>query len=226
LFAGGEHLNDFGEDLVAITAVEGKGELRGEEAVLDADVEALTPVDHGEVLLALGEKSKSRGEAGAFLGCVRKKAGDDAEDSGGEYVHAVEAEVLTTAEPGNDEALFGFSGRGLFENGVDAIEAGFSRHRLAAYGAEVGEEILARDLHGGDGASGGSGGVDEAFGGAAGFRADVDVVADEVKEGLVANEVARTEDGVSVTAGIALGNEGEADGVFDDELGVGFFIPG
>jgi hypothetical protein len=47
-------LDDFGEDLVAIAAVHGKGELRGEETILHADIESLAFVNHGEVLLTLG----------------------------------------------------------------------------------------------------------------------------------------------------------------------------
>jgi hypothetical protein len=43
------------------------------------------------------------------------------------------------------------------------------------------------------------------------FESDVDVIADEMKEGLVADEVARGEDSMRIAAGITLGNKGETD---------------
>ena len=164
----------------------GEGELRGEEAVFHADIEALTFVNHGEVLFALGEEGESGGETGAFLGGIGEEIGEDVEDGGGEHMHAVEAEVLAASESGNDEALLGFCWCGLLENGVDAVEAGFAWDGLAADGAEVREEIFARDLNGGDGAARGCGGIDEAFCAAAGFWSDVDVIADEMEERLAA----------------------------------------
>jgi len=226
LFARSEDLNDFSEDLIAIAAVHGKSELRGEEAVFHANIEALAFVNHGEVLLALREESERGGEAGTFLSGVGKEVGEDLEDGGGEHVHAVKAEVLAASESGNDEALFGFSGSGFLENRIDAIEAGFTCNGLAADGAEVWKEILARDLNGGDGAAGGCGGVDEALCGAAGFRADVDVIADEVEEWLVADEIARAGYGIGVATGGTLRDEGEANGIFADEFGVRLFIAG
>ena len=71
-----------------------------------------------------------------------------------------------------------------------------------------------------------AGGVDEAFGGAARFWSDVDVIADEMEEGLAAYELARAEDGMRVAARVALGDKGEANGIFGDKFGVGLFISG
>jgi len=226
LFTRGEDLNDFGEDLVAVVSMHGEGELRGEEAVLDSDIETLTFMNHGQVLFTLGENGECGGEAGARLGLVRKKRGQDVEDGGSQNVHSIKTEVLAASESGNDEALFGFSWSGFLEDGVDTIEAGFACKGLAADSAEVGKEIFARDLNGGDGTACGTGGIDETLGSTAGFCCYIDVIADEMKEGLVTHEVAGAEDRVRIAAGIMLGNEGEADGIFGDKLGVGLFIPG
>ena len=45
----------------------------------------------------------------------------------GEYVDAEEAEIVTGADAGHEQPLFGFGGRGLFDDGIDAIEAGAAR---------------------------------------------------------------------------------------------------
>src|SRR5215471_14855871 len=114
----------------------GESKLCGEEAVFDADVVAGAVVNHGEVFFTLGQFGKGGRETGAACGGIVKHGGKDVEEGRRENVHAVEAEVLTASEAGNDEPLFRFGGSGLFQHGFYAIEARLARNRLAADGTE------------------------------------------------------------------------------------------
>jgi hypothetical protein len=52
------------------------------------------------------------------------------------------------------------------------------------------------------------------------------VIADEMEEGLIADEVARAEYGMRITAGIVLGDEGKANRIFGNKFRVRFLIAG
>lgn len=136
--------------------------------------------------------------------------GKDLEEGGGEEVDAEEAEVVALAEAGGGEDAFGFGGGGFFENGIDLIKLGSDG--WTTDGAEVGEQTFAGCGDGGDGAT--FGGVDaDEFGGEGADGAlvgEVEVIADEVEEGGVADEVAGEGDGVGVAAGFGLFDEGDA----------------
>jgi hypothetical protein len=125
-------------------------------------------------------------------------------------VDAEETEVLALAEAGGGEDAFGFGGGGFFEDGVDLVE--FGSDGGAADGAEEGEEAFAGGGDGGDGAA--FGGVDaDELGGEGGDGAvvgEVEVIADEVEEGGVGDEIAGEGDGVRVAAGFGLFDEGDA----------------
>jgi len=114
-------------------------------------------------------------------------------------VHAEETEVMSGAQAGDDEVLFGFGGGRLFDDMIDRIETLAMRDAFAADGAVVGKHVLARGLHCGNGTGFGSGDFDELLRAAASFAADVEMVADEVKERFFADEIARAKEGVAVT---------------------------
>ena len=136
--------------------------------------------------------------------------GENLEQGRGEEVDAEEAKVLALAEAGGGEDAFGFGGGGFFEDGVDLIELGPDGG--AADGAEEGEEAFAGGGDGGDGAA--FGGVDaDEFGGEGTdgtLVGEVEVIADEVEEGGVGDEIAGEGDGVGVAAGFGLFDEGDA----------------
>lgn len=150
----------------------------------------------------------------------------DRHDAGGEDVHAEEAEVVAGAQAGDDDPLLGFRGRGLFEDGVDLIEAVAAGQALTADGSELLEVTFAGGLNGGDGAVFGFGDFNE-FGGTTGLAAaDVEMVADQVEKRLAGGELARAVDGVAVAARFHLFDEAHAAGVVAGDGGVVLSIAG
>ena len=205
--ADGEEFDELGEDAVAVAAGEGEGELREEQAVGRADVVAAAGDGQREVAAAGGEGVKGGREAEGPVGCGGVVFVEDREEVGAEDVETEEAEVKPGPQAGYDELLFGGGGRGLFEDGVDLVERAVAADEFAADGTVGGELALAGRLDGGDGGVLGDGDVDELAGAARGAVGDVEVIADEVKERLVAHEVATAEDGVAVAARGGLGDE-------------------
>ena len=65
-------------------------------------------------------------------------------------MHAEEAEIVSGAQPGNDEVLLGFGGRGFFEDRFDLVEAGVPRNSFSSDHAIVGKEAFMSCLYCGD----------------------------------------------------------------------------
>ena len=65
---------------------------------------------------------------------------------------AEEAEVVAGANAGHHEALLGFGGGGLLDDGIDAVEIAAARNAAAGDRAEARQQALAGGLHAGDGA--------------------------------------------------------------------------
>ena len=103
--------------------------------------------------------------------------------------------------------LFGDGGRRFLQDGVDLVERAGAADEFTADGTVGGEVALARGLHGGHGGVFGVGDRDELAGATGGAVGDVEVITDEVKERLVAHEVAAAENGVAVAARGGLGDE-------------------
>lgn len=163
---------------------------------------------------------------GAGAGFAGEQLLDKIHDGGCEHVEPEEAEVVAGAQPGDEDLLFGFGGRGLFEHGVDAVQARLAGHGLSAHGAELRELAFARGLDGGDRAVFLFGGGDEARGAAGAVAADEEVVAHHVQEGLVADERARAGERVGVAAGLGLFDEADAGGMLAGDGGAGVCIAG
>ncbi len=71
------------------------------------------------------------------------------------------------------------------------------------------DQVLAGRLHGGDRAALGRGQVDQLAGASPRFRGDVDVIAQQQQERLVADERPGTPDGVAVALGLGLDGESQ-----------------
>ena len=139
-------------------------------------------------------------------------------------MHAEEAEVVASAEAGDDEALLGFGGGGFFDDGVDEVERlGIGAGAGAATdGTEEREERFAGGLDGGDGGGFAFVGVDEGLDEGPGWVVGhVEVVADEVEEGGVADEVAGFVESLDVAGGFVLFDERDVLQMFE-EAGVAF----
>ena len=126
-----------------------------------------------------------------------------------EDVHPEEAEVVTSAEAGDDEFLFGKSWGGLFEDVGDIVEALANADAGAPDDSVVGEFAFVSGLHGGDRALGLPGDFEELA--EAGFfrEREVKVVTHHQKKGVLAGKILGEEDGMAVTEGLVLHDEGD-----------------
>jgi hypothetical protein len=144
-------------------------------------------------------------------------------DEGRKDVHAEEAEIVAGSEAGNEQALFGFGGRGFFGDVFDLVEVAAAGHAASANRAEVREFAFAGGLDGGDsgGLRGGDGNKLRSATDAG--MADVEVIADEVEEGIVAGEGPGTPECVAVAEGFRLGDEPDwkVDGGAEDRFVAG-----
>jgi hypothetical protein len=122
----------------------------------------------------------------------------DLHDRGCEHVHAEEAEVVPGAQAGDCQPELRLGGRRLLNDRLDQVEFPAARDAAAPDGAEVGEQTLPRGLHGRDRAFLGGGCFDQLPGTRLLAPGDVEVIADEVQEGLAADEVAGAVDGVTI----------------------------
>ena len=77
---------------------------------------------------------------------------------------------MSGAQAGDHQALFGFGGRGLFDDGVDAVEILAAGHALAARRAVMRQQVFAGGLHRRDGAVLGFGDFDQLLGAAFSVR--------------------------------------------------------
>lgn len=223
-FAGGEQFDHQFEDFALVLAVEGEGELGVEQAIARADVVAASVGFEGEVAFALGEAGEGGGEGERTV-----RTGvlvEEVEDGGGKDVHAEEAEVLAGAKAWDEEALLGFGGGGLFEHVGDVVVAGVARGAAPADRAIVGELRFVGRLDRGDRAGVGSGDLDQLAGAADAVGRDVEVVADQEEEGVVAGEIAGGEDGVAEAAGVGLFEEMKFGGVGAGGGGEGVAVAG
>ena len=75
---------------------------------------------------------------------------EDVHHGGSEHVDAEEAEIVAGANAGDQQALLGFGGRGLFDHRIDAIQVAARRDAAAADGAVARQQALARGLHAAD----------------------------------------------------------------------------
>lgn len=150
----------------------------------------------------------------------------DAENSRSDDVQAEEAEVMPRTQTRDDELLLGQGGRGLFEDILHFIETIAAGDELAADGTVVGQFAFLGGLHTGDGAFLLRGDGDDLFGAAHIRAADPEVIANEMEEGLVADEFARAVDGMTVATWVALFDELDFAGVFTGGGGVGRGVTG
>ena len=205
---GGDDFDELGEDFLAILAIKGEGELGIEQAEADADVEAASAGFVGEIAFAAGQFSQGGGELNFF---ARFGVGhfmiEQIEHRGSEDMHAEEAEIMSGAQPRDDQLLFGIGGGGFFEDFIDQIKERAAGDAFAADGAVVREHIFAGGLDGGDGAGFGAGDFHELLGAAPFFLAEVEVIADEVEERFTRGKRPGAEEGVSVA---------ERGGLFDE----------
>lgn len=211
------------EKFGAVGTVEGEGELGHEEAVAGAYVVALGRLFEGEVLFGLGELVEVVGEGDFGVGVGGDLMAEQVHEGGGEDVESEEAEVVAGAEAGDHEALFGFGRGGFFKDGIDAVEVVAGGDAAGSDDAVAMEEGFAGGLDGGDGAGFGLGEIEET---ADTSGLDEEVVADEVEEGILGSEGVGGIDGVTVAAGVRLGEEAEMREVGAGGFGVTGFVAG
>ena len=96
---------------------------------------------------------------------------------------------MTGAQAGNDEPLLGFRGRGLLHDFIDFKKSLTSGDEPSADRTVEGQLALVRRLHGGDAAILRSGGFDELLGAALLRAAEVEMIADEEQERILAHEL-------------------------------------
>jgi len=151
---------------------------------------------------------------------------EDVHNGGSEHVHAKETEVVTGAQARHQEALLGLSGGGLFDHVLDDVKVLAAGHAPTADGAIVGEQALSRWLHRRYGTRFGLGEGDHLPGTTVPVAAYVEVIADQVQEGLPINEGARAVHGVAMAERAFLRHEGEAAGVIAHGGRVGPLVSG
>ncbi len=139
-------------------------------------------------------------------------------------MNAKEAEVVAGAQAGHQQALLRLGWGGLFDHVLDDVHPLATRHTPAADGAIVGKEALAGGLYSRDGARLGLRQGDDLASATVTVRVDVEVIADEVQEGLAVDEGARAEHGVTVTEGLLLLHEGQPAAVLARRGGVGRLV--
>ncbi len=187
----------------------------------------MTAVLHleGKVALRAGQFVE-RGGNRARAGFPGEQALYQSHDCRREDVQPEEAEIVAGPQPWDEDFLFGLGGGGLFEHGVDAVQARLAGHGLAAHGAELRELAFAGGLYGGNRAILLFGSGDEARGAAGAVAAHEEVVAHHVEEWLRASEGARAGERVGVAARFGLFDEADARGVLAGGGGVGCLIAG
>jgi hypothetical protein len=124
-----------------------------------------------------------------------------------EHVHAEEAQVEARAQPRHDQLLLGDRRRGLLEDRVDLVERALAADEPSAHRAVGRELALARGLHGGDRRVLRHGHVHELARATRRAVRDVQVIADQVEERVIADEVAAAEHRVAVAARLRLRHE-------------------
>lgn len=127
----GDEFDDRGHDFVTTFACQSHAELGSEESVGFSDVKADAFDFASEVVFVLrrgvqagAEKERS---AIAFSEMFHYCRVDD--------MHTEETEIISRAQAGDDEFLFGNGGRGFFENGGDFVESIAATDTLSANGA-------------------------------------------------------------------------------------------
>lgn len=220
-----QQFDEGGEDFCAVLAGQAKGQLRVQQAVTRSEVIAAVLHLEGEVAFRAGQFVE-RGGNRAGAGPALEQALDEIHDGGREHVQTEEAEIVAGTQPGDEDSLFGLRGSGLFEHGVDAVQAGLAVLGLATHGAELRELSFAGGLDGGNRTILLLGGGDEARGTAGAVAAHEEVIAHHVKEGLRAGEGARARERMGVAARLGLFDEADTRGVLAGGGSVGCLIAG
>ena len=126
----GEQFDQAGENLVAILSIEREGQLRGEQAVLRADVVPASLQLAGEIAFAAGELRQRVAQMNsALLSGACDVVREHVHHHGRQHMHAEETQVVAGAQAGHDELLLGLGRSGLFDNLGDLIEALASNDR-------------------------------------------------------------------------------------------------
>ena len=160
-FAIGQQFQHLGQHLGAVGPVQRQRQLRDQHTVALPEIVAAAVVFQRQVLLVarqLGQRGGERAGAGV----------EQVHHARREHVHAEEAEIIAGAHAGDQEALFGFGGGGLFDDGLDAVEVAAAGDASAGDRAETRQQALAGRLHAADGAGFGLGQFHQALG-TAGF---------------------------------------------------------
>jgi len=189
-----------------------------QEAVTQADVVAVVGALERQVLLAFGQFGERRREAHARSQKIHY--------AGREHVHSEEAKVVAGAQAWDHQALLGFGGSGLFHDGLDAVEILAAGDALAADRTIAGEQVLTRGLHRRNGARLRFRHIDQLLRAALRGAADIKVVADQMQERILLDEVAGAQHGVAVAQRFRLRNQAQAPGVIARHTRVRRFVSG
>ncbi len=107
---------------------------------------------------------------------------------GREDVDAEKTEIMSGTNAGDQQALLRFSGRGLFNDRLDAIQVTARRDASPADSAIADQQTLARGLNTADRAAFLLGQFDKALRGRFCGVTDIEVVAHHVQKGVAAGE--------------------------------------
>ena len=128
VFTGGlRQVDELRQDFVAVLTVERQRQLRGKQAVFDADVVAAALKFAGKIAFASRRFRQRVGKvcAPGTLAPAHKLL-QDIHHARCQCVHAEEAEVVAGAQTGNNEFLFGHGRRRFLEHTVHLVETGLA----------------------------------------------------------------------------------------------------
>ena len=175
----------------------------------------------GEITFAQGQFRERGGQLhAAFVAAFGDLIGENVHDCRGQHVHAKEAEIVTGAQAGNDQALFGLGGGRLLDDFGDFVKALAPGHQLASHGPVIGQLAFMRGLDRGHRTVLRRGHLDQLLGTSFLTAADIKVIADEQKKRLFEGEFIRTPDGMSVAERRGLFDELESLAVMARRVGV------
>ena len=128
-FTVGEKFEHLRQHLTSVPAVQGQCELSNQQAEGGAEIVAPALVLDGEVLFLAREYGERIDKGHARIGRVRQYPVQDFHHGRRKHVDAAKAEIVSGANAGDQETLFGFSGCRFFDHRVDAIEVAVLERR-------------------------------------------------------------------------------------------------
>lgn len=212
---GRHQLHESAKDFVAVAAVEGEGELSGEEAVFNAEIVTASVKLGGEIAFVISQQGEHGAEVDGVFASGRfiEHFVEETMHRGSQDVHAEKAEVIAGAQAGDIDLLFGFRGGWFFQHGIHQVKSVGGVHELAADCAVVGKLTFVRALNRRDRAFFGPGAFDKLLCAAFAGVAEVKVIANEQEKRILSAKRRRATECVRVAERFLLFDEREIGGV-------------